>query len=272
MGTDAQESGEVGMDEVIQADSEIVPGGSVEGATSGEISTEEEGTGKTAPVDQDGVAFYNAKDVPEELRSTFQEMQKAFTQKTQNLSSQVKQAESSQYHAKLFRELMADSRVVTYLEELERTGGGVGSQGAEQSIGGNSSEDANVDPQVTELRRQVQQLQASMNLTRQKMQVSDEKSAFTTSHPDWEQYKGGMDKAWEEDKSRSYSDAYNWAFRQSYLAKKASLQRQRTRAQAGVERSGPVTGTKQTHRIDSFQDALRASLDELGMSRETFGI
>jgi len=271
MGTDAQPLGEVGMEEVIQADTEVVGDASAEKPVSGEGSADEGDKGRTAPVDQE-VTFYNVDDVPEELRPTFKEMKKAFTQKTQKLAADVKQAESSQYHAKLFRELMSDQRVITFLEGLETTGGGVGPQREGQASGGYSSEDSEVDPQVAELGRQVQQLQASMNQTRQRMQLSDDTSAFVASHPDWKKYQDGMEKAWDEDKSRSHTDAYNWAFRQSYLTRKAALERQRSRAQAGVEKPGSAVETTKTHRIGSFHDAARAALDELGMNRATFGV
>ena len=272
MGTEAQPLGEVGMEEIIQAETEVVGAASAEKTASGEGSADEEDKGGTAPVDQE-VTFYNVDDVPEELRPTFKEMKKAFTQKTQKLAADVKQAESSQYHAKLFRELMGDQRVVTFLEGLETTGGGgVGPQREGQASRGYSSEDSEVDPQVAELRRQVQQLQASMNQTQQKMQLSDDTSAFVASHPDWKKLQDGMEKAWDEDKRRSHTDAYNWAFRQSYLAKKAALERQRSRAQAGVERPGSTAETTKMHKIGSFNDAARAALDELGISRATFGV
>lgn len=282
MDTESQELGEVGMDEVIQSDSEVVSAPAEEtdsGAESASVDVSGS-TADTAPVDQKMTAsvdqevttFYNATDVPEELRPTFKEMQKAFTQKTQKLASEVKQAESAQYHAKLFRELMGDQRVVAYLEELENTGGGVGTQAEGLPVRGYSSEDSEVDPHVAELRRTVQKLQGEVNRTRQRQDINAEKAAFVTAHPDWKKFEGGMDEAWKRVPQRSYEDAYNWAFRQSYLTKKGQLERQRSRAQAGVERPGPVADTKKTHKVDSFQDAVRASLDELGMSREEFGV
>lgn len=271
MDTDVQQLGEVGMDDVIQSDTEIVTD-----APAGEPTGEgpaAEGTGTTSQPDvAQEVTFYNASDVPEELRPTFQEMKKAYTQKTQALAAKVKEAESAQHHANLFRRLMSDDRVVQFLSQIDQNGTGIGPQGGAQPSGGYSSEDADMDPAVAALQQQVQKLQGELTRTRQRQDLDAEKQAFIAAHPDWQNYQDGMEEAWKRVPHRSYEDAYNWAFRQSYLTRKANLERKRTRSQASVERPGPSADTTRAVKVDSFGDAVRAALDELGMSRSEFKV
>lgn len=283
MTTEGQDLGEVGMDEVIQSGTEVLSSdASAEGAESGEASADT-GTGGTSSVDAE-VTFYNVNDVPEDLRPTFKEMQGAFTKKTQALSAKLKEAEVYKTHAGLFREVMGDDRVVQYLEHLDAGGdpenfryvpSGVagGQRFGGGSAGGNGSEDSETDPVVADLRRQVQKLQADVSRTRQKQQFGDEKARFVAAHPDWEKYKDGMQKAFEQNPNRSFDDAYNWAFRQSYLAKVHALRQQKKRAGASVEGPGvPGEPSQEYNKVGTFREALAASVDQLGLNRMDYGL
>ena len=223
--------------------------------------------GSDAPADAVASTFYNPKDVPEGLRPTFVEMQGAFTKKTQRLSAQLKEADAFKYHAGLFNELMADQRVVGFLEQLDST-----DSGDAPSAGGSGSEDTEVSPEFIALKKQVGVLSQELNRTRQKGELSDERSRFVRAHPDWQEYKGGMDQAWKLDSNRTMEDAYNWSVVSSLRARQGSAANQRRRADASVERPGSGQDALRPAKPGSFRSAARAALDEHGLDRSQFGM
>lgn len=265
MGKDAQALSEVGMDEVIRVSTE---GGDPEGGTKGTGPSGEGGGAEEFASEFKGETFYDPNVVPIELRPTFREMQKANTQKNQAMAAKVKEAEEHVHRAGLFDNLVADERVVGFLKQLDAADRGEG-----PTPGGVDSEDPDLDPAVqAAIAKAIKPVQEQLLQTRQKLQVSDEKTTFIAAHPDYETYMDGMQEAWKQNPARSMEDAYNWAFRQSYLGKVESLEKKRAASKASVETGGSSVPTVRTAKINNFKDAVRAALEEHGMRRQDFGV
>ena len=235
--------------EVVAPGTEVIEGEVQETTPSGEVgeSAEEQ-------------TFYNPADVPTELRPTFLELKKAYTQKTQGLAARQKELSEAEYKSGLFDDLMRNPQVVSYLRQL---------RDGEVSEEGEGSEDLDVDPGVTQaVTRAIDPLRKELVQLQRDTAIDRERSQFTKSHPNWEQYWDSMKKAWKEDQNRSMVDAFNWAREEERSASEKREKQQQKVVQAGVERPGTsAAATKKMPEKPSWDEAVNAAFEEHNLDR-----
>lgn len=234
--------------EVVAPGTEVVEGEVQETAPSGEVVESGEQT------------FYDPADVPTELRPTFLELKKAYTQKTQGLAARQKELSEAEYKSGLFDDLMRNPQVVGYLRQLRN---------GEVSEEGEGSEDLDMDPGVAQaVTRAIDPLRKELSQLQRQTAVDRERSQFTKAHPNWEQYWDGMQKAWREDQNRSMVDAFNWAREEERSVSAKREKQQQKVAQAGVERPGTsAVVTKKIPEKPSWGEAVNAAFEELQLDR-----
>jgi len=240
---------------------------------SGEDPSQED-PGQAGDQPEGGESFYDPSKVPEELQPTFRDMKKAFTQKTQALAEVRRKAEEAlrtsslhQQKAVAFDQLLQDTRVRDFLQRLDNP-----DSGSEDPTESDPVMMQAIERATAPLRQRLEQMQGQLG-------QRDAFAEFQQSHPDWNKYKGDMQKAWEQDRLagrgfRSYEDAYNWAVVQKVKAVRA--QRQTQQPQAGVESRGvgrpviPAGPDLKGSSSEAFKSSLAWALDQLGIDKKAF--
>lgn len=189
---------------------------------------------------QEGDVFYDATKVPTELKATYLDMQRRFTQKTQNLSESKQKAE-------LFDQLLQDEEAIAALRELhQRRQGGVSEE-----------EDEDSGDVASVVRQEVSPLQQKIRM----MEVQREKEIFERAHPDWRKEVGedAMKAVWRENPYLSMEHAYR-------LARYDTDQTRKVNSSKTVERRGVSRGANTRVKVDSWEDAVRAAHSKLSLS------
>ena len=229
----------------------------------------EEGVGKESP---EAEVFYDASKVRPELKASYVEMQRAYTQKTQELARLRKEAESrggsspeDARQAEILRGLLQDTRVVKFLQKLR----GEDAMPSGDDDGG-TEDDSYVDPSVSAVvEKRVGPLKAELTNLRAQVTASQEWTRFVRAHPDYTVYQEGMVEAMKENPSRNYEDAYSVAFTK-HAQKVLAQRRQRSEARNSAPEGGGsgAQATKREKVPSSFQEAVDASLEELSLTRK----
>jgi hypothetical protein len=220
-------------------------------------------------------AFYDASRVRPELRPSFVEMQKAYTQKTQalaevrkGLEAQKGQLEDAQRQAAILQGLLSDNRVRTFLNRLRAQEQGLPSGEGTLTEEG-TEDDSQVDPVVHQaVEKRIAPLRDELTQLRARLEVSQERESFVRAHPDYGKYKELMAEAIREDPRRSLWDAYNWAYRKRTESALADARKRLTARRQSPEGAGTAAEVRKVSRVTNFKEAVDGALDELELSRD----
>lgn len=225
---------------------------------------EGEGQGEPPSEGQEGTAFYDASKVPEALRPTFLEMQKAFTQKTQAIAGQRANIEGLAAKAQTLDQLLQRKEFVDLLYQMKS-----------KDFQGPQEEYPNLDPEVVTtiqslIQRELSRVAAPLQDRQAMTEALIEKEQFVKAYPDWEQYRDRMTTAFQRNAHNpkfTFEDAYFWARGQAAQEHRSRAAVAADRAKRSVERPGTSRPAPRAEKITSFQDAVNAALNELGMKR-----
>jgi hypothetical protein len=182
----------------------------------------------------------------------------AFTKKTQVLSEERKGMAEYVQKAMVLDKLLADPRIQNFLTGLEGNGNS-------DDLGDDDSE-----PTLQGVRKVVRPLQEKIqNLEEQSVnfRIMQEREAFVRSNPDWERIVGkdGLAESWRRNQHATIEEAYLAAVGRKVIARRNAKAKE---SPPEVERPGiPRKGATAPKKVESFDDALKQALDELGMKR-----
>jgi len=242
-----------------------------------------EGEGKATPPSEetgtsaDALTFYDASKVPTELQATFREMKTAFTKKTQSLSQDRKALEdrerrlsNDQNQAEIFRDLMGNAPVREYIMKLAK--------GESSTSEGEGSGDLGIDPELhTIIQKEIKPFKDQILQLQGQLSSQRTLAEFERAHPDWEQYREGMETVLKRDledvnrgvrdRMRSPEDAYNAAFAMAAKERIEAHRKTKERERAAAEKPGaaPRTVKKSSGLVSSIREAAKKAADEMGI-------
>lgn len=256
----------------------ISESGNPQGAASGEPSadelaleafgTEADASGAEGTPAAEGSGeqvFYEPSGVPEGLKASWGEMQKAFTQKTQevaalrkkletDISQKSQESQAARYKAEVLDQMLRDPEIYAFLQRKAGTTPA-------------SPEESDLDPTVANVvtqhlapvRQELLQLRAQM-VDRQ------EAEDFAREHPDWKDHWDLMQDAWRQDRERnrplrSREAAYDFAFRVKQMERIERAKQARAQQKVSVEgpgKQGPSPETLPSPK--SVQEAAELAL------------
>lgn len=209
-------------------------------------------------------AFYDASQVPEELQPTFREMQKAFTQKTQQVAEDRKALGEAGYKAQLLDQLLANDQVTEFLRSLR--------SGSPPSGGSKGALPAGSDV-ASIVRAELARHLGPIDEQNRHLAVRLEKQEFEARYPEYTKVRDIMSEGFKRQQHNgnfTMEDAYFWARGKAAIEADRRGSVQASRASRAVEQNGTSRPASQGQKINGFWDAVNAALEEGGLDRKRF--